>query len=80
MKMRSSKWWLAVAALVLLTPVLSSANEPDKKKGCDKDADDPRRCLQVDEGGSAAAYLIGAGVTCLGAMLLRSRLAKPRLS
>jgi hypothetical protein len=31
----------------------------------------------VPEGGSTAIYLLGAGLTCVGAMFLRSRLAKP---
>jgi len=80
--MKLRKWWLAATALGLLTPLLSSANEPLKKKGCDNDRDDPANCRQVavGEGGSAALYLAGVGVTCLGAMFLRSRLAKPRLS
>jgi hypothetical protein len=35
---------------------------------------------QVPEGGSAAIYLIGAGLTCFGAMFLRSRAANPAQS
>ena len=34
-------------------------------------------CVQVPEGGYAAVYLLGAGLTCCGAMLVRSRMAKP---
>lgn len=37
-----------------------------------------RNCQQVPEGGSAAIYLLGAGITCLGAMLIRSRETKPK--
>ena len=33
----------------------------------------PRR---VPEGGSAAVYLLGVGLTCLGAMVIRSRSLK----
>jgi hypothetical protein len=32
--------------------------------------------IQVPEGGSATAYLVGAGLVCFGAMFLRSKLAK----
>jgi hypothetical protein len=39
---------------------------------------EPRKnCVQVPDGGSAAVYLLGAGLTCVGAMFVRSRLAKP---
>jgi hypothetical protein len=32
----------------------------------------------VPEGGSAAVYLLGAGITCLGAMVVRLRLPRPK--
>jgi len=75
---RDPKWWLAIAVLVLLTPVLSAEPHRHKKDGCD--GRESARCQQVPEGGSAAAYLLGAGVACLGAMFIRSRASKPRLS
>jgi len=75
-----SKWWLA-AALLCLTPVALSAKDgrnKDRDRGCDPHRD--KRCQQVPEGGSAAIYLLGAGITCLGAMFIRSRSLKPEFS
>jgi hypothetical protein len=37
-------------------------------------------CQSVPEGGSSAEYLLAVGATSLGAMFVRSRLSKPRLS
>ncbi len=78
MKRRNSKWWLAIVVLVLLTPLLSAESdkvcEPTKIVKCNKDV------KHVPEGGSAATYLLGAGVACFGAMFIRSRASKPRLS
>ena len=37
-------------------------------------------CQSVPDGGSSAEYLFTLGVTSLGAMFVRSRLSKPRLS
>ena len=65
------KFMLAALFLLCLAPT-SFAVRPnrDHDHGCD-----PRRqrCQQVPEGGSAAIYLLGAGITCLGAMVIRSR-------
>jgi hypothetical protein len=55
----------------------SFANKPYKDK--DKDKCRPGvNCQKVPEGGSAAIYLLGAGITCLGAMLIRYRETKPK--
>jgi hypothetical protein len=63
MKNVHRKRWLAlVAVLCLVTPAVGK-HKPTK---------------QVPEGGSAAVYLLGAGITCLGAMVVRSRFAKPK--
>jgi hypothetical protein len=62
MKNVHRKWWLAVVAVLCLAPV-ASAKHPK---------------TSVPEGGSAAVYLLGAGITCLGAMVVRSRNAKPK--
>jgi hypothetical protein len=78
MMKRDPKWWRAIAVLVLLTPMLSAEPYHHKKDGCD--ARESAKCRQVPEGGSAATYLLGAGIACLGAMFLRSRASKPRLS
>ena len=56
---------------------LASAAFADKK--CDPKH--PKGCAQqMPEGGSSLVYLLGAGVTCLGAMIVRSRVAKPKVS
>jgi hypothetical protein len=64
MKNVNRKWWLAVAVVLCLTPA-AFAKRPS---------------AAVPEGGSAAVYLLGAGITCLGAMVVRSRLPKPKQS
>jgi hypothetical protein len=57
------KWWLAVVAVLCLTPAALAKRKP---------------LATVPEGGSTAVYLLGAGITCLGAMVVRSRLPKPK--
>jgi hypothetical protein len=66
------KWLLAVVALCCLAPAAFAEPTPTPT---------PRpRPVAVPEGGSTAIYLLGAGLTCFGAMFLRSRLAKPTQS
>jgi hypothetical protein len=65
MKYRSGKWWLAAVAMCCLAPAAFA-------KPCTTAVP----CKQVPEGGSTAIYILGAGLTCFGAMFLRSRLAK----
>jgi len=73
-----TKWWLT-AALICLSPFAMALKGPGKDRGgCDHNRG--RDCQQAPEGGSAAIYILGAGVTCLGAMFIRSRYAKPTLS
>ena len=62
-----AKWWLAAVVICCLAPAAFAER-------CDRKHDKPCR---VPEGGSAAIYLFGAGLTCFGAMFLRSKLAKP---
>jgi len=72
---RNNKFWLALVFLAL-SPLSFAAPH---KKGCDSD----RRgdgCSQMPEGGTASVYLLGAGLTCLGGILVRSRLAKSNQS
>jgi hypothetical protein len=57
------KWWLALVAVLCLTPAAFAKRKP---------------LATVPEGGSAAVYLLGAGITCLGAMVVRSRLPRPK--
>jgi hypothetical protein len=70
---KKGKWLLAVVALCCLAPAAFAIQAPAPKcpnaVGC-------KPAVQVPEGGSTAIYLFGAGLTCFGAMFLRSRLAK----
>ncbi len=70
------KWWLLLVALLCLAPAsFATQDQGGLRRGNPK----PPRTFQpqmVPEGGSSLVYLLGAGVTCLGAMLVRSRLAK----
>jgi hypothetical protein len=69
------KWWLALLALLCLVPG-AYAGEADRapRRG------NERNYQQVPEGGSAAVYLLGAGIACLGAMFIRFRASKPGVS
>jgi hypothetical protein len=75
MSNNSAKWWLAVVMLCCLSPAASAKrwNPPPPPPPCRG-----RDCnwKTVPEGGSTAVYLFGTGLTCLGAMLLRSKTAK----
>ncbi len=75
----AARKWLLGASLLCLAPSLF-ALDPDFDR-------DHRKCnphdncqQQAPEGGSAAIYLLAAGLTCLGATYLRSRFSKPNLS
>ena len=69
MKNQYGKWLLAVAALCCLAPSTFASTGVARKNF--------NWQIQVPEGGSAAVYVLGAGLTCFGAMFLRSKLAKP---
>jgi len=75
MKSLRRSFLLVVAILICLAPV-SFAGRPRHDERCRPG----RRCQQVPEGGSGVVYLLGAGLTCLGAMVIRSRAAKPSQS
>ena len=77
MNNKNRKWLLAVVALCCLVP--AALADRDHGHGCD-DRHSRRDCQKAPEGGSTAIYLLGAGLTCFGAMFLRSRLAKPTQS
>jgi hypothetical protein len=68
---KNGKWLLAVVALCCLAPAAfaTPATPPLPCATC-------KAPVQVPEGGSTAIYLLGAGLTCFGAVFLRSRLAK----
>ena len=74
MSNRKAKWWLAAVAICCLVPAAFA----DRHRECDSKHD--KHCQQVPEGGSAAIYLFGAGLTCFGAIFLRSRIVKPSQS
>ena len=73
MSNRKAKWWLAAVAICCLVPAAFA--DRDHGHGCDAKHD--KHCQQVPEGGTAAIYLFGAGLTCFGAIFLRSRIVKP---
>jgi hypothetical protein len=70
MKSVWGKWGLTLVALLCLAPATLAA-KPKRDKGCDDDRQH-RDCHQVPEGGSGIIYLLAAGVTCAGAMVIRS--------
>jgi hypothetical protein len=76
MKSKNRKWWLAVVALLCLAPAAFPVQDHNNvRKGREN-----FQPVTVPEGGSSLVYVLGAGVTCLGAMLLRSRVAKTKES
>jgi hypothetical protein len=77
MNNQNRKWLLAVVAVCCLAPT-AFADRDHGHHGCNEHA--RRDCQQVPEGGSTAIYLLGAGLTCVGAMFLRSRVARPTQS
>ena len=77
MKSKNRKWWLAVVALLCLASTACPVEDAAKPTSHDKQ---PVKHATVPEGGSSLVYVLGAGVTCLGAMLVRSRVAKPKES
>lgn len=70
MKNASRKLWLGAVLICCLCP----AGFAHK---CDKNHPQDCRTSTAPEGGSAAIYLLGAGLICTGAMFLRSRAVKP---
>jgi hypothetical protein len=77
MRIISRKWWLTSLALLLLLPAASATMSPEKSHQRHRQSlTDP--ALTVPEGGSALVYVLGAGITCLGAMVVRSRSARPK--
>ena len=81
MKNSSRNWCLAVITLCLFVPAALAARGRDGGGGGDHhdhgcDGRSHRDCQDVPEGGSTAIYLLGAGLTCFGAMFLRSKAAR----
>jgi len=70
------KWWLAAVVICCLSPAAFAHHERGGG-GCDRWHNCPPPPKQgVPEGGSTAVYLLGAGLTCFGAMFLRSRVVR----
>lgn len=72
MRIIHRKWWLTAIALLLLVPAASATASPLKSH------QKHRQSWAVPEGGSALVYVVGAGITCLGAMVIRSRSGRSR--
>jgi len=69
------KWWLAIVVICCLAPATFAERSHDPGVQCNPQNGNCRS-QQVPEGGSTAIYLLGGGLTCFGAMFLRSRMAK----
>ncbi len=78
MKNQSKKWLLALVAVGCLAPAAIAADLVTTTCPAPSVAAERvnKSCVKAPDGGTAAIYLLGAGLTCFGAMFLRSRLAK----
>jgi hypothetical protein len=85
MSSSNKKWWLALVICCLAPALFADQGQykaPDRgpyknhNHGCDT-RDELCRKQAVPEGGSTAIYVLGAGLTCLRAMFLRSKQGKP---
>jgi hypothetical protein len=78
MKNTNRKWLLTmlVACFLVATAFADRGRgcNPYQRGGCQQQPQ------PMPEGGSGAIYLLGAGLTCFGAMFLRSRIGKPAQS
>ncbi len=72
MKRMGRKWWLAAVTLLCLVPTTFALQDAAKPRRCNPRSKDVK-CRQVPDGGSTLVYALGAGITCLGAMVIRSR-------
>jgi hypothetical protein len=75
MKSMNRKWWLSLALLCLASTTACPVENAEKHTGHDKQ---PVKHATVPEGGSSLVYVLGAGVACLSAMLVRYRSVKPK--
>ncbi len=89
---RDPKRWLFIGALVLFMPVFSVAQRGNDRHhhrggggscggdggGWDRHNSNP--CQQVPDGGSTFGYLLALGTASLGAIFVRSRLDKSRIT
>lgn len=70
MKRTNLKRWLALALFCSLPITALAGSERSKPRGHHQR---PANTLRVPEGGSSLEYLLGAGLVCVGAVLVRSR-------
>ena len=74
MKKIRSSWLITGAALLFLAPsALALQNVHEANKNKDTCRFDKRCKVAADEGGSAAMYLVLAGLSCAGAVFIGSR-------
>jgi hypothetical protein len=64
------KWWLGAALLLCLVPSSFAVQQYHNNHETRRSGNNAQ---PMPEGGSAIPYLLGAGITCLGAMFIRSR-------
>jgi hypothetical protein len=76
----TKKCWLGAILLLCLVPSSFALQRDGDHPGRDKKCKASDGCQPMPEGGSTAIYLLGASLTCLGAMFLRSRCSKLNLS
>ncbi len=75
------KWVLGASLLLCLMPLSFALDrDPDPGRGRGKCKPHDNCSDSVPEGGSAAWYLLAAGLTCVGALSVRSRLSKSNIS
>jgi hypothetical protein len=85
--MKSTKWCLALVALLYLAPAtfaiqngVNPRHFDPKQNWSTQTAPLVQTIQKVPEGGSSLVYLLGAGVICMGAILSRFRVADPSVS
>jgi hypothetical protein len=72
MQNMSRKCWLALVFVLCLSPALFGVQDRPSLRRISP-IRPKTQPLSMPEGGSALLYLLGGGVTCLGAMFVRSR-------
>jgi hypothetical protein len=80
MQNMNGKWWVALVVFLGLAPAIFAVQDHNNYRRGDPIRHKHSQPLPVPEGGSSLVYLLGAGVTCLGAMLVRSRVALPSVN
>jgi|ERR1022692_2116433 hypothetical protein len=80
-KNMNRKWWFALVLLCLAATTACPPQDTEKSNSSHlQSKKNQNQHLTVPEGGSSLVYVLGAGVTCLGAILVRARSVKPKKS